>query len=246
MNEQDLVQDVCPAIGQIGSAFYFAPETMKRGEELGIDGFRFYFLGRGGVLGDVEYQVVASAFGYFKSSVVDQMWNSGREVVNPRDAGREYLECSRAFGRAHFASISGLREFCSAAEKIVDSAECAGLALYSGVSAEPLPKDLPGRAMQLVVVLREFRGSVHLLAVVASGLTPLEAHYMRRPNEFSLFGYGDDDVPVLSEEHPRQLSDADALTDRIVANAFSVLNGEEMDNLSLGVKRMEAALSPGE
>ncbi|MCL4446523.1 MAG: hypothetical protein M1134_06630 [Actinobacteria bacterium] len=245
MNVQELVKEVCPPIGEIGHLFYFAPETLKRAEELGIDGFRFYFLGRGGVLGDVEYQVVASAFGYFKETVVEQMWNSGREVISPRKAGREYLECARAYGRTHFSAFRGLGEFCAAAEKVNGSVERGALALYSGVAAEPLPDDLAGRAMQLVVVLREFRGSAHLLAVVASGLTPLEAHYMRRPNEFKLFGYGDEDVPALNDEYRTRLADADALTDRIVATAFSVLSDAEMDDLAEGVKRMEGAVDSG-
>ena len=41
-------------IGPIGAAFYFHPDTVARGKEAGLDGFRFYILGRGGVLGDVE------------------------------------------------------------------------------------------------------------------------------------------------------------------------------------------------
>lgn len=46
------------AIGTIGAAFYFHPDTLARGKAAGLDGFRFYILGRGGVLGDVEPAVV--------------------------------------------------------------------------------------------------------------------------------------------------------------------------------------------
>ncbi len=53
-----------PTIGTLGFAFYVVPETLERGKALGLDGFRFYFLGRGGVSGDVEAPVVKSAFGY--------------------------------------------------------------------------------------------------------------------------------------------------------------------------------------
>jgi hypothetical protein len=37
-------------------------ETYKRGAELGFAGIDFYFAGRGGVLGDVSNDVVASSF----------------------------------------------------------------------------------------------------------------------------------------------------------------------------------------
>ncbi|MGI9594675.1 MAG: helix-turn-helix domain-containing protein, partial [Acidimicrobiales bacterium] len=52
-------------IGAAGAAFYVNPDTLARGKELGLDGFRFYVLGRGGVMGDVPAKVVESAFGYF-------------------------------------------------------------------------------------------------------------------------------------------------------------------------------------
>ena len=60
------------------AVFYFAPSTVAVGKEHGLDGFRFYFLGRGGVLGDVESQVVASAFGYFEPGLGDKMWDVGQ------------------------------------------------------------------------------------------------------------------------------------------------------------------------
>ncbi len=66
-------------IGVLGASHYFAPGTVAIGKERGIDGFRFYFLGRGGVLGDVESEVVASAFGYFHPALVEKMWNSAKE-----------------------------------------------------------------------------------------------------------------------------------------------------------------------
>ncbi len=78
MTPTELVQAACPKIASLGAAFYFNPETVAKGKELGLDGFRFYFLGRGGVLGDVEARVVRSAFGYFAPELVDKMWNSSR------------------------------------------------------------------------------------------------------------------------------------------------------------------------
>ena len=64
--------------GDIGSAFYFHPDTVAKAKSLGLDGFRMYFLGRGGVLGDVEPAVVSSAFGYFEPGLLAHMWNIGQ------------------------------------------------------------------------------------------------------------------------------------------------------------------------
>ncbi len=102
MDAEDLVSVVCPRIGDLGWAFYFIPETLKVGRSLGLDGLRFYFLGRGGVLGEVEAPVVVSAFGYFAPSLVSKMWNSAREICPPRDAAQAYMTCCAELGRTQF------------------------------------------------------------------------------------------------------------------------------------------------
>ena len=50
----------------------------------------------GGVLGDVEPVVVASAFGYFNPEVVDALWNAGRAMVA---AGRGSIIITLAIAR---------------------------------------------------------------------------------------------------------------------------------------------------
>lgn len=223
MTLQQLLDTACPTIGTLGSAFYFVPETLARGRELGLDGYRFYFLGRGGVLGDVEAPVVTSAFGYFEPGVVRTMWDSAREVMAPRDAGRAYLACAQDMGRRLLGEVGDLGPFCEAAETVARSAEVAALALFAGVMGEPLPEDPPARAMQLLVALRELRGSAHLVAVRASGLEPRVAHYLRRPDDYAMFGW-QGEPPKVGDAERRLLAEADALTDRLVGPAFGALD----------------------
>lgn len=242
MTPDELINSACPKIGSLGGAFYFAPATVARGKELNLDGFRFYFLGRGGVLGDVEPNVVTSAFGYFNPGLVTKMWNSAKERLGPREAAREYLGCAHRFGREKFADIPDLDAFCSAAETINNAIHPAGLALYAGISAEPLPDDLPARAMQLAAVLREYRGSVHLLAVVASGLSPVTAHYLRRPDDYASFGWGEE-PPTVGAEERAQFEAADRLTDELVRPAFATLDTAGGEALLKGLEHMEKALA---
>lgn len=230
-------------IGALGSAYYFVEPTTTKAEELGLGTFRFYVLGRGGVLGDVEATVVQSAFGYFAPGLICAQWDKAKAICDPRTAGRAHFECAAAFGRSKLSEVEGLGPFCEAMEKVNAAADPAGLALYAGYRAEPLADDLPGRAMQLVAVLREFRGSAHLVAVVAQLLEPRIAHYVRRPNMFSGFGYRDDEIPEVTAEHRRQLAAADELTDRIVAPAYSVLDDHEIAALVDGLDAMERALA---
>jgi hypothetical protein len=242
MNPDDLVHAACPPIAKLGSAFYFQPETLAKGKEHGIDGFRFYMLGRGGVLGDVESPVIASAFGYFHPAMIERLWTSARQKMSPRDAGRLYLECCRDFGRSRLSEIPDLDAFCAAADAINTAADPAGLALYAGVSSEPLPDDLPARAMQLITVLREFRGSAHLAAVIASGVAPRVAHYLKRPNDYATFGWGDE-PPVVTDEDRANYESAEALTDRMVRSAYSAVDESGANALVAGLTAIAPALA---
>jgi hypothetical protein len=231
---------VAGPIGSLGGSFYFAPSTVATGKEHGLDGFRFYFLGRGGVLGDVEAAVVASAFGYFHPAIVERMWTSAREKMAPRDAGRLYLECGHAFARERLEDVKGLDEFCAAAETVNAAIDPGGLALYSAVAAEPLPDDAPARALHLVTVLREARGSTHLLAVRACGLSPRAAHQIKRPDDVKTFGW--QDLDVTDEDRARHAR-AEELTDELMEPAFAALDDEGRDELATGLDRIGAALA---
>jgi hypothetical protein len=243
MTPQELIDLVCPKIRDLGWTFYFTPETIAVGEGLGLDVFHFYALGRGGVLGDVEPQVVSSAFGYFNPATVTAIWNAARDICAPRKAGRIYMECSADLGRARFTGIEGLDAFCAAAGAVNDAADPVGLSLYAAISAEPLADDLPGRAMQLVTVLREFRGSAHLLAVRASGLDAKTAHFIRRPNDIGMFGWTESDAPVITDVELAKLAAADELTDRLVLPAYSVLDESGRRALVEGITAIEAKLT---
>lgn len=236
------IEEVAPLLGKAGAAFYFTPETVARGKELGLDGFRFYFLGRGGVLGDVEAPVIASAFGYFEPALLARMWNTARAVVAPRTAAREHLACAHAMARDRLDGLPGLGAFCVSAERVVAAADPTGLALFAGMLGEPLPADAPARALHLAVQLRELRGSAHLLAVRASGLSPMVAHYLRRPDDFRVFGWSESDVPAVGDAERTQLAAADALTDALLQPAFDVLDTGGRAALVEGARAMAHGL----
>lgn len=238
MDTQKLLDEACPMISDYGWSYYFEATTVARGERLGLDPFAFYFLGRGGVLGDVDAAVVQSAFGYFNPAVLAMMWDAARAKVAPRTAGREYFEAAHEFGRARLSGVDELGAFVAAASKVLEAAkrDVAGLTLFAAAAAEPVPGDLPAAAMHMVAVLREFRGSAHLLAIVASGLSPRTAHFMRRPEMYTTFGWPDDDRPTVSDADTAALAAADTLTDQIVAPAYAVLDDDDAGALLSGLR----------
>jgi hypothetical protein len=227
------------AIGTLGALHYFDPDTLAVGKEHNLDGFRFYFLGRGGVLGDVEPAVVGSAFGYWNPALIEKMWSSAKERMAPRDAARLYLSCAHALGRKRFGDIDGLDAFCAAAEQVNDAIDPAALALYAGYRAEPLPDDVAARALHLCVVLREARGSAHLVGVVATGLRPRIAHAIKRPTEGKQFGW--DDEPVPTDEELAQWDEAEELTLRQLEPAFATLDDAGRQAFVAGLDAMSAA-----
>lgn len=244
VTDNELVPTVSPAIADLGFRYYFAPGTATRAEELGLDLFSFYFIGRGGVLGDVEAPVVAAAFGYFNPEAVSMMWNGARSKLAPRDAARQHLACCAELGRTHLSDLDGLEALCGAMEKVNDAARgsAAGLPLYAGMAAEPLPDDLPARAMHLVAMLREHRGGVHLVAVVAAGLDPAVAHYVRRPDDWELFGWSADQVPTVTDVDRRRLADVDATTDHLLGPTYAVLDDAGRQVLTEGIAAAAAAV----
>jgi hypothetical protein len=245
MDTQKLLDEACPVISDNGWAFYFAPTTIARGERLGLDAFGFYFLGRGGVLGDVEAAVVSSAFGYFNPLVLASMWDAARAKLDPRTAAREYIEAAHEFGREKLSGIDELGSFVDAASQVVDFARshAQGLTLFAGVAAEPVPGDAPAAAMHQLMVLRELRGSAHLVAIVAQQLDPRTAHFIRRPEMYTVFGWSDDDKPEVTDVEIASLKAADELTDAIIAPAYAVLDDEGAAGLLGGLRAIAPAIA---
>lgn len=242
MTDEELVQEVCPIINNTGWAFYFLPETQAKGAELGLNGMEFYVIGRGGMMGDCEGSAVAAAFGYFNPAIIGKAWDSAKAKIAPRIAGRAHLECSANLGRAKFAGIPNLAAFVDAADAVNSATNPDGLSLYAAVKSEPLVTDTAGRAMQLVTVLREFRGSAHLLAVRAAGLDSKTAHFVKRPNDIKMFGWSDDDAPHIDATVRHKMDEAEALTDRLVAPAYGVLDESGRADLLAGAQAIKLAL----
>jgi hypothetical protein len=244
MTPEELVRDACPLINDLGWAFYFAPETAARTEKFGLDVASFYFIGRGGVLGDAEAPVVHSAFGYFNPELLVSMWDAAKKVVEPRVAARVYIEACHEFGRNHLSSVAGLDAYCEAAEAVVAAADPQGLPLFAGAALQPLPDDVAARAMQLTAVLREYRGSAHLASVVASGLTPKKAHQIHRPEMWEIFGWQEADREEITEADREAFFEAEVLTNRVVLPAYSAVSESLREPMVTALHGIQAALAP--
>lgn len=198
-----------------------ADEVLAPGKAFGYpNGYAYYVTGRGGVLGDVDADVVTSAFGFFAPALIRTMWERGVVVEGARAAAARYAAACAEFGRRRMAAFGHSERLAELAGRVATGADVSGLALYAGWRAHPLPDDATGRAYQLLHVLRELRGSVHVLAVAASGLTPLEAVIATGGEENAhRFGWpGPYPVTARSAKEPAEL-----LTDRVLARLYGEL-----------------------
>jgi hypothetical protein len=241
MDPLDVMTAIAKKTGDIGASFYFDPATIARGKELGIDGYRFYFLGRGGVLGDVDSAVIRSAFGYFHPHVIGRMWDSARKRMEPHYAAKAFIECGHEFGRRMFGEVDGLDAYVEAAAQLIGAVDGGAMALFAGVRAEPVPDDAPAAAIHQAMVLREMRGSAHLAAITAVGLPTSSAHAIKRPEDVELFGWGDE-PPAVTDEHRRLHVRAEELTNEALAPAFRTLTDEQAEALIAGTDAMHALL----
>ena len=226
------VEQTYPLINKVGGAYYFTPETLIYGKSLGLNGLQFYFGGRGGVLGDVEEPVVTSAFAYFAPAMVKKFWDSATAVMPPREIAREHFKCAHEFGRNLIGTVEGLVEFNEIATKVRSTIDPAGLALYAGLAGEPMPADPQAAAYQHIMVLREFRGSAHIVAIVSTGIDIHAADVISSPEHSKVHGFADGELPNPTAEDRECMKRADSLTNELTAKAYAVLTPIEREHFT--------------
>jgi hypothetical protein len=228
-------------IGPIGGAFMLHPDTGTRGQELDLDFFGYYALGRGGVLGDVNGDVVAAALHFFSPAMVTPIWDGAKAKVSPADAAAHYAESCAIWGRSRLDDIGDLDTFNKLGERAVEAADARGLPLFAGWRAMPLPDDAPARAYHLIHVLRELRGGANGIGVRAVGLTAPEAVGVNSPGMFQLFGWSGD-LPDAEALRGR-IDQAEDITDEICSSAFAVLDEGEKETFAATIDAIEAKLA---
>ncbi len=233
----DTVLAAKDVISGVGGGFMISRYAKAAAVDLDLAGGRWtpYFAGRCGFLGDVDADVVVAAAAFFPSAVVRQCWDESAAVRRGPDSfrgGLRYAQACHEWGQARLAGWSGAGRFAELGLRIVDAVDVAGLPLFASWRAAALPDDAAARAAQVVHLLREHRGGAHAVAVVSSGLTPLEsvlagpggvanAEFFQWPGPFA--------EPSDSLRERRQ--QCERLTDQIVAPAYAALEAAERDEL---------------
>jgi hypothetical protein len=227
----------------MGAAFYFIPETLAVGKAMGLGGMEFYVQGRAGQMGNTEPEAVAAAFGYFKPALLKSVLDAANAKSEPRVTGAAFMNACATMSRAKLSGVADLDALVAVLEKVNNAADGDGLALYAAINTEKLAEDAAGRLLQLIAILREYRGSAHLVALRAAGVDSRTAHYMKRPDMWKQFGYTEEEAPVITDAVKAARAEAENITDRIVEPAYAVLSDAERNVLVDGLNAVKAALA---
>jgi hypothetical protein len=244
---REIAAAVAEPIGRLGGAFMISREAKAYSAEVGLAGWAPYFRGRCGVLGDVDADVVASAAGFFPVETVREAWDAGAGLSAATAADR-YAVVAHDFGRRKLNDFTESARLAELLRLVVDGGDTIGAPLFAGWRAMPLPEDDRARVNQLAHVVRELRGGLHIVAVLASGLSPLEAILSGtsailangEPNA-EYFGWPRP-YPEVTKEVRRRRADAERLTDELMAPAFAPLDQTEADELVVLLEKAERAV----
>jgi hypothetical protein len=213
---------------ELGSAYAECPQTLRRARRMGLSSWAFYVAGRAGVLGDVPAETAAAALGFIAPDAVADGWDTACQITTPSEVAAAALEECCRWGAACLNDLPRVTRLVELAERVVVAADPAGLPLFAAWRGMPVPDDAPGaRAAALLRQLEEFRSGAHLLAVRASGLTPLEAILAGPEGEAGAMMYGWPAPYPPVGALIRRLAWAEAVTDHITGRAFAVLTEAE-------------------
>jgi hypothetical protein len=252
-----------PVIGQV----FFSPECHAAYEKLGFapspatfgngvaapDG-PAYFTSRGSLMGQVEPEVVASAFGVFKPEV----------VVPGVRFGWTRTDAPTIFAARRAGAVGQLGRVCGPAsrdvtriagllQRAVDPLAEPGRPLFSGLRAQwDDPADAWTRVFHLGDMLREYRGDAHVCAWSSAGLDAVEIGlltelYMGLPLRTYIRTRGWNDAELdgaesrlvergwiaadgLTETGRREREDIERATDRAMTPAIGAL-GDDIDDV---------------
>lgn len=159
---------------------YFIPEVETELVGLGMrPGRASYFAARSAAMGRVGAGPVAATFFVFNPSLVAKLVPACWDAVEPEAVLAARLRAVDAAYRRLLGDEAladpGIAEAAELLREAVSVCDPAGRALYAGHADLPWPEE-PHLAMwHGLTLMREYRGDGHVAALLAAGLTGLEA-----------------------------------------------------------------------
>lgn len=241
----------------IHAVVYFSPEPVTAMKAAGYKGYWMgYFAQRSAPLGPVVPEVVHALFYNFSwdrvSGALPDAWN----FASPDTALSARRASTAAALRRQLGDLVETEDFARAVdllERAAFAAPVEGRALYAANRALEVPTDSVERLWHACTLLREHRGDGHIAALLSAGITGRQSHVLQAltsgsPRQVYEVARDFDEAEwnqLVGELQTRGLAEdgrlasagrelkaeIEAVTDRLAAEAYLALTGEEQRTL---------------
>ncbi len=176
----ETVRRTCRTLEPVHAMVYFAPEPQEEYLALGLDGSKNpahgYFPARAAAMGAVTWQTVQATFFNFSAFAVQLGIDGVWDIASPTDVqAARRRGAARALVRLCGPLLDGAPEAADLAQEAAAACTPYGRPLYAAHAGLVWPEEAPLRLWHALTLLREYRGDGHITALVAAGLTGLEA-----------------------------------------------------------------------
>ena len=178
MTTADQVERVLKPIQQFVRGWMTGPMTDRLAVDLGMrSGADLWIVGRAGVLGNGDADVAAAGLAFLAPDLVRAAWESLPPGVTPRQVADAYTALCCRWGSTELSRFdpSRMARLDELGRRIVDAADGSIGTVFAGWRAQTQLDECNARVALTVHVLRELRGAAHIVAIHASGITPLDA-----------------------------------------------------------------------
>ena len=233
----ETVERVFKPIQQFTRGWMMSPATDDYGVSIGMrTGREFWVVGRAGVIGSAPPELAVAALAFHAPAHVVEAWTHLPDGMTHLQVAEHYRGRILAWGREALTPVfdhGDLEKIDTLGRRIADAAPDGLGPLFAGWRAMPRPDDVGERVALTTHLLREMRGAAHLNAVIAVGITPLDAILASTnapprtgPEYAERMGF---EGPFRDPQEIRpQRLEAEALTARIMETYFAVLTPEEL------------------
>jgi hypothetical protein len=217
-----------PGLATIVGAFAESPQTLRRARLLGLSGWAYHVSARAGALGEVRPETVAAAIGFIAPEAVIDGWESTAKTSAPIEVAAWHLHEMCAWGVEQLGPFPRLTRLLELGDRVVAAVDVAGLPLFAAWRAMPVPDPAPGAlAAVMLHLLHEQRLGVHVVAIRASGLTPLQAIIAGPEGETGAVAFGWQPPYPAAGPIVRRLMWAESVADSLVGQAYAALDRAE-------------------
>ncbi|MEV6345769.1 hypothetical protein [Actinoplanes sp. NPDC051851] len=228
MTPEQAAANATSGLAGIVGAFAESPQTLRRARLLGLSGWAYHVSARAGALGDVRPETVAAALAFIAPEAVTDGWEATAKTSEPAEVATWHLHELCTWGEEQLGGFPRLNRLLELTGRVVAAVDAAGLPLFAAWQAMPAPSSAPGaQAAVLLHLLHEHRQGVYVIAVRASGLSPLEAIIAGPDGETGAVALGWQPPYPPAGPLVRRLMWAEAVACSLAGQAYATLDRAE-------------------